>query len=334
MGLTALAASVQDYFRKGLAPSTQKSYSAASKRFHEFCGIYQIWNPFPVSENLLCSFAAFMANQGLAPQTIKSYLSAVRNLQLSLGLPDPREQSSMPILKRVQAGISRTRMLRGATAHIRLPVTAQLLVRIHKFLASSSHPEKGVIWTISVTAFFGFFRLGELLPDSSKAVNPATCLTWGDVAVNDNRDPQMVQIHLKKSKCDQFGAGVDIVLGRAVPPLCPVSALLSYIEIRGTQPGPFFLRQSGGMVTKSWFIEQFRWSLTNIGVPQHQYAGHSFRIGAATSAALAGIEDSVIQSLGRWSSTAFLCYIRSPKESLAAISAILAQSAQPSEKVT
>ena len=35
------------------------------------------------------------------------YMSSVRNIQISLGLPDPREQSSLPMLKRVQVGIAR-----------------------------------------------------------------------------------------------------------------------------------------------------------------------------------------------------------------------------------
>lgn len=37
-------------------------------------------------------------------ETGKSYLSTLRSMQISLGLPDPREQSSLSILKRVQAG--------------------------------------------------------------------------------------------------------------------------------------------------------------------------------------------------------------------------------------
>ena len=32
----------------------------------------------------------------------------------------------------------------------------------------------------------------------------------------------MVSIHLKKSKCDQFGAGVDIILGRLGQDLCMI----------------------------------------------------------------------------------------------------------------
>ena len=107
LDLTALAPAVQRYFQEGLAPSTWRVYGSAMKKFKTFCLRYNVPDPFPVTEHLLCCFAAFMANEGLAPQSIKSYLSALRNTQLSLGLPDPREQSTLPVLKRVQMGISR-----------------------------------------------------------------------------------------------------------------------------------------------------------------------------------------------------------------------------------
>ena len=99
LDINSLAPSVQQYLQHGLAPSTQKSYQAAMKRFRSFCGVYNIFTPFSVTEQLLCSFAAFLADQGLAPQTVKPYLSAVRNSQISLGLPDPRDQSSLPTLR-------------------------------------------------------------------------------------------------------------------------------------------------------------------------------------------------------------------------------------------
>ena len=53
----------------------------------------------------MCCFAAFLAYEGLAPQTGKGYMAAVRSMQISLGLLDLRDQSSLPMLKRVQAGI-------------------------------------------------------------------------------------------------------------------------------------------------------------------------------------------------------------------------------------
>ena len=85
--ITALETSVQHYFQHGLATLTQRTYQAAMKRFHSFCIAYNILNPFPLTENLLCSCAAYSAVKGPAQQTGKSYLSALRNMQISMGPP-------------------------------------------------------------------------------------------------------------------------------------------------------------------------------------------------------------------------------------------------------
>ncbi len=123
-----------------------------------------------------------------------------------------------------------------------------------------------------------------------------------------------------------MGAGADIVVGVTRTELCPVAAILEFIEVRGSQPGAFFLNTESKPVVKSWFVNQIREVLGTLGVPQHDYAGHSFRIGAATTAAMAGVEDSTIQTLGRWHSSVFLQYVRTPKERLASLSATLAKS--------
>jgi hypothetical protein len=324
--MSDLASSVQGYFRAGLASSTQTTYKAALKRFYNFCTQYAVVSPFPVTEQILCYFSAYLADQGLAPQTGRSYLSAVRSMQISLGLPDPRDHSSMPILKRVQAGIRRARMLRSSPPRIRLPITIGILKRMNQHLSASRRTDRQVLWTISTTAFFGFFRLGELIPENVASYNRGTHLSWGDVAVDSHQNPSMVQIHLKRSKCDQFGAGSDIVVGRTGEDVCPVTAILEYIATRGCRSGPFFILPSGDPVTKPWFVAQIRTILAAIGLPQQQYAGHSFRIGAATTAAIAGIEDSTIQTLGRWHSAAFLQYIRMPKARLASLSGVMARS--------
>ena len=328
LDLSALAPAVQQYFQAGLAPSTQRSYQAAMKRFYNFCTSLNVTDPFPLTEQTLCFFAVYLAEQGLAPQTGKAYLSALRNTQISLGLPDPREQSSLPLLKRIQAGISRIRLQRGNTTpkRIRLPITIHTLEKMREALFTSDEPNRVVLWAVASVAFFGFFRLGELLPDSAGLFNPSTSLAWGDVSMDNQAAPRMIQVHLKRSKCDQFGAGSDVVVGVTGTATRPVTAMVRYLEIRGSQAGPFFLDTSGRIVTKPWFVGRVRDILATIGIPAHQYAGHSFRIGAATTAALAGVKDSMIQTLGRWHSAAFLRYIRTPKERLAALSVNLAGS--------
>lgn len=202
-----------------------------------------------------------------------------------------------------------------------------LLAQIHSTLAASSHPEKVLIWAIASSAFFGFFRLGELLVESADQYVPAVNLSWGDVAVDNRSSPTMAKFHLKRSKCDQFGKGVDVVVGKTDSPICPVAALVAYISLRQDRPGPFFINRQKAPVVKSWFVQQIRAIIGLLGLPHVDYAGHSFRIGAATSAALAGVEDSTIQALGRWQSAAFLQYIRMPRERLASISRRLASAA-------
>ena len=117
---------------------------------------------------------------------------------------------------------------------------------------------------------------------------------------------------------------MNIILGRTGSVLCPVAALLGYIARRGDRPGPFFLDSAAKPLIKAKFVAEVLTILVALGVPQDQYAGHSFRIGAATSAALAGVEDSTIQLLGQWQSGAFLRYVRTPPEQLARLSAVLA----------
>ena len=45
-----------------------------------------------------------------------------------------------------------------------------------------------------------------------------------------------------------------------------------------------------------------------------KYSGYSFSIGAATAAAAAGVEDSLIKTLGRWESSIYQTYVRVPRD--------------------
>ena len=80
--------------------------------------------------------------------------------------------------------------------------------------------------SIAATTFFGFFRLGELLVATPGVFDPAT---WGDVAVDSVLALTMVRFHLRRSKFDQFGRGVDIVVGRMGALLCPVTAIFRFV---------------------------------------------------------------------------------------------------------
>lgn len=136
----------------------------------------------------------------------------------------------------------------------------------------------------------------------------------------------MVSVFLKRSKTDQFGCGVEVFRGTTGDELCPVEAILAYSRRRGSAVGPFFRCEDDSLLTKAHFVGSVRSALLKAGIPSAGISSHRFRIGAATAAASAGIRDSVIQALGRWSSSAFLAYIRTPRETLAGNTRTLAGS--------
>ena len=70
-----------------------------------------------------------------------------------------------------------------------------------------------------------------------------------------------------------------------------------------------FTPGNGSSLTKRLFILKVRELLSEAGLHPSLYSARCFRIGVATSAAQAGLKDSISQDLGRWSSVAFLVYI-------------------------
>ena len=288
--------------------------------------MYSILTPFPVSESLLCYFATHLACQQLSPQTIKVYMAAIRYMQITMGLPEPREYTSMPRLRLVQSGIQRAHASRQTTK-IRLPITPAILIRLKEhWTPRKSEPDIVMLWAAAVLCFFGFFQAGEITIPTISGFEESKHLAWGDIAIDDVHNPQSLRVHLKCSKTNQLGKGVDVYIGKTDGPLCPVTAVMAYMAIRGPTPGSFFKLANGHPLSKSSFTNKIRAGLQAVGLPESNFTGHSFRISAATAAANAGIEDSVIRTLGRWSSSAFLTYIRTPREQLARFSATLAAS--------
>jgi len=87
LDLQKLDQTVQRYFTAGLAPSSHKTYQAAECRYLGFCSSFAL-TPLPTSEELLCNFSACLGQQGLAHTTIRTYLSGVRQLQITYGGSD------------------------------------------------------------------------------------------------------------------------------------------------------------------------------------------------------------------------------------------------------
>ena len=172
-----------------------------------------------------------------------------------------------------------------------------------------------VAWAI---LHFSVWESSQLHQTANQTFQPALPQEL-DIAIDNHSSPKIMRVRIKQSKTDSFRAGIDIYLGRTNTDLCPIVAVLSYLAVRGSEVGPLFRFNDGKPLTRQRLVNQVRTALQAQGIDSSRYSGHSFRIGTATTAAAAGIKDSTIQMLGRWQSSAFLCYIRTPRDQLAAL---------------
>ena len=83
-----------------------------------------ICNHFPLNEAILCRYVARLVEDGLAPSTIKAYLSAVRHLQIAANLPDP-QVGDMARLEQVIKGAKREYTWRNPPRREHLPITPE-----------------------------------------------------------------------------------------------------------------------------------------------------------------------------------------------------------------
>ena len=78
---------------------------------------------------------------------------------------------------------------------------------------------------------FGFCRSGEVTIGNGSTYDAEVPLSISDVAVDCKAAPTMISL-LRRTKTDQARKGVKIVLGKMGRELCPVKALLEFLEVR------------------------------------------------------------------------------------------------------
>ena len=181
------------------------------------------------------------------------------------------------------------------------------------------------MWAASCLAFFGFLRSIEFTVPSQGTYDSEVHLSLRDIAVDNKANPLLLQVTIEQSKTDPFRQGVTLYLGRTHFPICPVTAVLPYLAVRGNKHGPLFVLKDGRMLTRQLFSSFLQDILGKLQLNESHFNTHSFRIGAATTAKEAGIDDTNIRMLGRWRSDTYWQYIRTPPEKLARFSRVLAK---------
>ena len=152
-------------------------------------------------------------------------------------------------------------------------------------------------WAAATMCFLGF-ACREVVTPTDSSFDPNVHLTAGDMSVDSHSSPSYLAVRIKASKTDPFRQGVTMYLGRTNYCICPVAAVLSYLIKKEWTPGPLFTFIDGHYLTRNKFVKAVRDAVVVSGIGPSKYAGHSFRIGAATTAASSGVQDSLIMTMG------------------------------------
>ena len=150
-----------------LLEQSRKQYSRAWVVFTEFYTRYQSANlHLPVSTACIALFISFLCARGLAPATINSCLSAIAYVHKIKGLYDPTKAF---LVEKLLVALGRC-----GQADVRMPILRPLLYALVRPLqhTSPSAYRRSLFGAMFITAFYGFFRIGELSCKSKSKLTP------------------------------------------------------------------------------------------------------------------------------------------------------------------
>ena len=140
-----------------------------------------------------------------------------------------------------------------AESNVHRVYTLEFVDKSHLFyhllnIKYTDHNDSLMVWAAMTFAFFGFLRIGELTCDFN--FDPKGHLTIADLTFMPQSSSKYMLVRLKVSKRDPFRKGQTIVTGRTNSNLCPISAMLAYLNSRTPFPntGPLFSYDSGSFL--------------------------------------------------------------------------------------
>ena len=265
---------------------------------------------------------AYCTKNNLKYETIKLYLAGIRHFYIRFEVDTPLLHPEKLVQLQCILKGSKKSQSSVLCRKERLPITFDILVKLIKQFATSLCIYDSIMYSaICSMAFFGFMRCGEFTILSNTKFEPSSNLCVGDIDVS--KTDRLV-IKLKQSKADVFRKGITISIGSVESQdptvLCPYKCMVGFWNLRrGSGAGnddPLFVDSRGVILNRGDFITNMKNGIKELGMNPDLYNGHSFRIGAATTAARQNVPEHLIQTMGRWASDSYLRYIRTDFDSI------------------
>ena len=316
-----------------LARSTWSTYSSSLNMLRKCNQELHTNLKVPMKEADSLTFIGWMLDRGLSAATISSYLAGIRQNQIALGLGG--ESLRTPLINQVISGRRNQENLKKimGEARERIPVTPKMLLLMKKDLKLSNmdKAEKLLIWSICTLMFFGAFRGGELLAKKERSFDPLTVLRGKDITLKNlvinKQKIQVLQVKLKCEKTARSGDATIVDVYAANNETCPVAAWKKWRSMNFFDPHlpAFMLNQSTAFTCNRFNQYLANFNRKYLNEPGRTLSAHCFRAGMATLLARIGFTDAEIMATGRWSSKAFMDYIKMPRSNRLAMARKISQ---------
>ena len=300
---------VEELVSKGHRPSTARTYASVQHRYLRFCSTYGL-SPLPATEHNILRFIAHLSHS-ITHASMLVYLSAVRALHIQYSLPPP--SLTAPRIKLALKALSNL----SPEVKQALPITFPIMQGFLAHLSSSL--EDLSLWACMSSLFFGCRRAGELAPSRVQlAAGEPYPLVRDLVFLN---APKAILLYLARTKTTPHG--LTVVLGCSGHKVCAYCAIIRYFHARGIVNttnivSPLFMI-NGSPMTKEYLIARQNVLLKVNGIDHRGYTPHSYRSGSATTLALNGVSEGIIQKTGAWRSLCYRRYIRHSVEAQAKV---------------
>jgi hypothetical protein len=304
-----------------LSNNTWKSYKTAEQhilRMQKETGI-KLRLPFGTTETLM--YIGWLKDaRKVSVGTIEKYLSGIRLMHLKKGFNVPALRPD--IVKSVLVGMEQQenveKRLKGKAERLAVTTTVLKLIK-HKLTKKKwTLEKKRLVWTVCLTAFHGSFRIHEILAKDGLKFDPSAVLLGKDISVEDWTDKgesiKVLKVWLKSPKEQRKGQGIMVEVFETKSEFCPVAAFKKWrnvSKVAMSKTKPAFRLENGSLYTGKSFNDDLKALLSkHIDYNKNKILAHSFRAGLATVMAQNGYSDGEIMRIGRWNSSAFLCYVK------------------------
>lgn len=312
-----LAAVLTSAIVEHVLPKTRRTYESAIKNFESFMSAFSSRLPFPVDPVWLCAWLVYTSNQ-VSHASLKVYICGVKYGQGCLGFEWPT--AGAEYVRRVMRFLKRKYGMAGKATKVALSIS--LLLRLFIKMPGWPTPEDmshddRVIAASSMVATLGFLRGGEFLwsRGSDRAL-----LLGKDVVVARRSGVPAVTVAVPQPKTRFWLAAVDVVCftpeeGCSFDPARLVSKMRQLSPVPMGPRDAAFRMADGRPLSRNVAASRISGLMESAGVSFVDRRGEpvnvkaaSWRAGGVASARAAGICDSVIMELGRWSTYAWLAY--------------------------